>query len=154
MISGIVLVGPLGVNYAGSAVEAFQKDALAMAAAEPAIKLDLVTSSLPETQAYIAKEQGPLALGVPAALRAMKTVGCRVTEWHHYRMSLTCFLTPENHFVHLVVLPKEALAGARLPEALPTADGWRIAYRERDGMVMFWATHAPVEEFRQILQSS
>lgn len=153
VISGIVLVGPLGVNRAGSAVEAFQKDALAMVAAEPAIKLDLVTSSLPETRAYIAKQQGPLAPGVPVALQTMKTVGCRVTEWHHHRMSLTCFLTPGNHFVHLVVLPKEALANARLPEALPTADGWRIAYRERDGMVMFWATHAPVEQFLQILQS-
>jgi hypothetical protein len=156
VINGLILVGPLGVNRSRNASDAlaeFQKDALAMLSGEPGPKLDLMTPSLPATQAYIAKEQGPLAPTLPAALRGMHTAGCLVTEWHRYRISVTCFLAPGGELVHLVVLPKEALAGARLPGTFQTANGWRIAYRERDGVVMFWATHAPMDEFRNLLQS-
>ncbi|MBV9491636.1 MAG: hypothetical protein JO069_18245, partial [Verrucomicrobia bacterium] len=153
VISAIVLVGPLGANRPGDTLKAFQKDALALVAPEPAINLSLLTPSLAATRAYIVQAHGPVAPGVPAALRAMPTAGCLVTEWHHHRLSLTCFVMPGNRLVHLLVVPKDALDGARLPEGLQTAEGWHIAYREGQGMVMLWATHAPMEEFRQILQS-
>jgi hypothetical protein len=154
VVSGLLLVGPLGVKRSNTdTLAVFQKDALAMLSGQPGPKLDLVTPSLPATQAYIAKEQGPLAPTLPAALKEMHTAGCLVAEWHHYRISVTCFLAPDGQLVHLVVLPKDALAGARLPGSFQATDGWRIAYRERDGMVMFWATHAPMNEFRNLLQS-
>jgi hypothetical protein len=155
VISGLLLVGPLGVNRSNSTntLAVFQKDALAMLSGQPGPKLDLVTPSLPATQAYIAKEQGPLAPTLPAALKDMHTAGCMVTEWHHYRISVTCFLMPDGQLVHLVVLPKDALARAQLPDNFQAADGWRMAYRERDGMVMFWATRAPMNEFQNLLQS-
>ncbi|MBW0001767.1 MAG: hypothetical protein JO015_21935 [Verrucomicrobia bacterium] len=155
VIAGLVLVGPLGVNRSNgeNTLAVFQQDALAMLSGQPGPKLDFLTPSLPATQDYIAKEQGPLAPTLPAALKGMHTAGCLVTEWHHYRISLTCFLMHDGQLVHLVVLPKDALAGARLPGDFQAADGWRIVYRERDGMVMFWATHAPMNEFENLLQS-
>ena len=82
----------------------------------------------------------------------MPIAGCLVTEWRHHCLSLTCFVMPGNRLVHLVVVPKDALDGARLPEGLQPVEGWHLAYRERDGMVMLWATHAPVDEFKRILQ--
>lgn len=154
--SAALLVGPLGVNpfnNANDTLTAFQKDALAMLSGQPGPKLDFMTPSLPATQAYIAKERGPVAPTLPAALKEMPTAGCMVTEWRHHRISLTCFLAPDGQLVHLVVLPKDALAGARLPNTFQATDGWRMVYRERDGMVMFWATHAPMTEFRELLQS-
>ena len=157
VVSGLLLVGPLGVNRynndSNDTLAAFQKDALAMLSGQPGPKLDFMTPSLPATQAYIAREQAPLAPTLPAALRNMQTAGCLVTEWRHHRISVTCFLAPGGELVHLVVVPRAALAGARLPGTFQTADGWRIAYRERDGLVMFWATHAPMDEFRNLLQS-
>jgi hypothetical protein len=155
VISGLLLVGPLGVNRSSNnnTLAVFQKDALVMLSGQPGPKLDFMTPSLPATQAYIAKEQGPLAPTLPAALKEMHTAGCMVTEWHHYRISVTCFLAPDGQLVHLVVLPKDALAGAQLPGSFQATDGWRMAYRERDGMVMFWATHAPMSEFQNLLQS-
>jgi hypothetical protein len=154
-VSGILLVGPLGVNRSSNnnTLAVFQKDALVMLSGQPGPKLDFMTPSLPATQAYIAKEQGPLAPTLPAALKEMHTAGCMVTEWHHYRISVTCFLAPDGELVHLVVLPKDALAGAELPRAFQAADGWRMAYRERDGVVMFWATRAPMNELQNLLQS-
>jgi hypothetical protein len=154
VVSGLLLVGPLGVNRSkNDSLAVFQKDALAMLSGQPGPKLDLMTPSLPATQDYIARKQGPLAPTLPAALKEMRTAGCLVTEWHHYRVSVTCFLTSDGQLVHLVVLPRDALPGARLPGNFQAADGWRMAYRERDGMVMFWATHAPMNEFRNLLQS-
>lgn len=155
VIGGLLLVGPMGVNRPNNdnALAVFQNDALAMLSGQPGPKLDFVTPSLPATQAYIAKEQGPLAPMLPAALKDMRTAGCMVTEWHHYRISVTCFLMQNGQLVHLVVLPKEALAGAQLPGSFQATDGWKTAYRERAGMVMFWATHAPMNEFRNLLQS-
>ena len=148
-------MGPLSVTRSSNdrILAVFQKDAFSMLAGQPGPKLDLVTPSLPATQAYIAEKQGPLAPTLPAALKEMPTAGCLVTEWHDHRISVTCFLTPEGQLVHLVVLPEDALAGARLPDTFQTADGWRFAYRERGGVVMFWATHAPMNEFRNLLQS-
>jgi hypothetical protein len=154
VISGVLLVGPLGRGHRDNdAVSAFQQDALAMLSVQPAPKLDLVTSSLPETQAYIARQQGPLAPALPAALRDSNTAGCRVMEWRHHRISLTCFLLPDGRVVHLIVLPKSAIVGTRLPAAYQTVDNWHIAFRERDNRVMFWATRAPMDEFHKILQS-
>lgn len=154
VVSGLLLVGPLGVNRSRSETLAvFQKDALAMLSGRPGPKLDFVTPSLPATQAYIAEKQGPLAPTLPAALKEMHTAGCLVTEWHDHRISVTCFLMPDGQLVHLVVLPRDALAGASLPGSFQATDGWRMAYQERDGMVMFWATRAPMNEFRNLLQS-
>jgi hypothetical protein len=154
VIIGVVLVGPLGMNRSdGNTVAAFQRDALAMLSVQPGPRLDLATSSLPETQVYIAKEKGPLAPTLPPALWGVNTAGCRVTEWHNHRISLTCFQVPGGQLIHLIVLSKNALDNDRLPSAFQTTDGWWVAYRERDGMVMFWATRAPIEEFRRILQS-
>ncbi|MBV8899180.1 MAG: hypothetical protein JOY92_03595 [Verrucomicrobia bacterium] len=154
VVGGLLLVGPLGVNRSrNDSLAVFQTDALAMLSGQPGPKLDLVTPSLPATQAYIAGKKGPLAPALPATLKEMNTAGCLVTEWHHYRISVTCFLMPDGQLVHLVVLPRDALAGASLPGSFQTADGWRMAYRERGGMVMFWATRAPMNEFRTLLQS-
>ncbi|MBV9492575.1 MAG: hypothetical protein JO069_23020, partial [Verrucomicrobia bacterium] len=53
VISAVVLVGPLGANRPGDTLKAFQKDALALVAPEPAINLSLLTPSLAATRAYI-----------------------------------------------------------------------------------------------------
>ena len=153
LINAVLLVRPLRVNRRGDALGVFEKDALAMLSVQPGPKLDLLTPSLPETQAYIAREQGPVAPSLPPVLRGLSTAGCRVTEWHHHRMSLTCFQTPGGSLVHLIVLLKSALVRARLPSGFETINGWHVAYREQNGMVMFLATRAPMDEFQKVLQS-
>ncbi|HEY0789859.1 MAG TPA: hypothetical protein VGD78_02235 [Chthoniobacterales bacterium] len=152
-VSAVVLIGPLRPSSRSSGLAAaFQRDALAMVSLPAGPKLDLITSSFAETQAYIAQQQGPSAPAIPASLQRMHTAGCRVMEWRGHRMSLTCFRLPDGRLVHLLVIPKSAL-GTELPPQPGSEGPWEMICQEMNGMVMLWASQTSPENLRQILQS-
>jgi hypothetical protein len=153
-VTAVILIGPLRpAAHPTGLVAAFQQDALAMVSLPAGPKLDLVTSSLVETQAYISQRQGPHAPTIPASLQRMATAGCRVMDWRGHRMSLTCFRLPDGRLVHLLVIPKDALGSSSLPGQLESEGSWQMVYQEVGGMVMLWTSQTPAASLRRILQS-
>jgi hypothetical protein len=130
----------------------FRSDALAMVSLQPAPQLDLQTASLETVDAFLDKRDASRLGAIPQRLRGMPTAGCKVFVWRNHRASLTCFNLPSGKLLHLVVIPEDALEGSAMPSGLYSENGWQLMFQKRDGLVVMWASQAPMEEVKQLIE--
>jgi hypothetical protein len=134
-----------------SSFRSFRSDALAMVDVKPAPKLDLETASLGTAEAFIDQCEAPRLNRFPPRLRAMATAGCRVFVWRQHPASLTCFRMPTGELLHLIVIREDAIGGSNMPSALYSENGWHLMFQKKDGLIVMWASQAPMEELKQVL---
>ena len=134
-----------------SQFQSFYSDALAMVGVKPAPKLDLETASLGITQAFIGQHDAPRLGRFPPELQVMATAGCRVFVWRQHRASLTCFRLLSGNLLHLVVIDANALGDPNMPSGLLTENGWHILFQKKNGLIVMWASQAPMNELKQLL---
>jgi hypothetical protein len=131
----------------------FRSDALAMVSVKPAPILDLETPSLGTTQAFIAAHDAPRLQQFPPKLQAMATAGCRVFVWRQHPASLTCFHLPSGKFLHAVVIRADAVGNPDLPSGPYSENGWHVMFQKKAGLLVMWATQAPMEEVKQFIET-
>jgi hypothetical protein len=131
----------------------FRSDALAMVSAKPAPILDLETPSFGTTQAFIAAHEAPRLRQFPPKLQAMSTAGCRVFAWRQHPASLTCFHLPSGKFLHAVVIRADAVGNPDLPAGPYSENGWHVMFQKKEGMLVMWASQAPMEELKQFIET-
>ena len=129
----------------------FYADALAIVGVKPVPKLDLETASLETTQAFIEQHDAPRLTAFPQKLRGMATAGCRVFVWRQHLASLTCFCLPSGTLLHLVVIREDALGDTKLPTGTYSQNGWDLMFQKKNGLILMWASQAPMAEFKQLL---
>jgi hypothetical protein len=129
----------------------FKTDALAMVSAQGGPELDLRTPDLSETQSYLREHQAPYDEALPNRLKSMETEGCRAFVWKQYPASLTCFRLPNGLLLHLVMINREALGNANIPVGMKSMGEWHVMFQQKDGMLMMWATQAPMEKLKEML---
>lgn len=134
-----------------SQFQSFYSDALAMVGEKPAPKLDLETVSLEIAQTFIEQHDAPRLALFPPTLQAMATAGCRVFFWRQHLASLTCFRLPSGDLLHLVVIDEKALGDPKLPAGLYSENGWHMMFQKKNGLVVMWASQAPMNELKQLL---
>jgi hypothetical protein len=131
----------------------FRSDALAMVAVKPAPKLDLETPSLGTAETFIEAHNAPRLGQFPQKLQAMATAGCRVFLWRKHPASLTCFRLPSGHLLHLVVIREDAVGNPDMPSAPYSENGWHLMFQKKDGLIVMWASQAPMEELKQLVET-
>jgi hypothetical protein len=129
----------------------FYFDALAMVAVKPAPKLDLETESLGTTQTFIKQHDAPRLGQFPPNLQALATAGCRVFVWRQHPASLTCFRLPSGILLHLVVIDQSALGDSNIPSGPYSENGWNLMFQKKNGLILMWASQAPMGDFKQLL---
>ena len=134
-----------------SRFQSFCSEVLAMVAVRPAPKLDLETASLGISQAFIQQHEAPQLGQFPLKLQAMATAGCRVFVWRQHLASLTCFRLPSGTLLHLVVMEEKAVGDPKMPAGLYSENGWHLMFQKKNGLIVMWASQAPVEELKQLL---
>jgi hypothetical protein len=132
----------------------FKTDALAMVSAQGGPELDLRTPDLSETQAFLREHKAPYYEALPSRLKSMETAGCRSFVWKDYPASLTCFRLPEGLLLHLVVIEKAALDNANIPAGMKAMGDWHVMFQQKNGMLLMWASQAPMDQLRQVLVAS
>jgi hypothetical protein len=131
----------------------FSADAMAVVSTKPAPKLDLETPSLQIAEAYIDAHSAPRMTHFPAKLQVMPTAGCRVFLWQKHPVSLTCFHLPSGKLLHLVVIRADAVGDSGMPTGLYSADGWHLMFQKKNGLILMWASQAPMDELKQIIET-
>ena len=134
-----------------SSFRSFCSDALAMVEVKPAPKLDLETPSLDTAEAFIDQREAPRLDRFPPRLRAMDTAGCRVFVWRQHPASLTCFRMPSGKLLHLIVIREDAVGGSNMPSGPYSENGWHLMFQKKDGLVVMWASQAPMEQLKEVL---
>jgi hypothetical protein len=134
-----------------SRFQSFCSDALAMVAVRPVPKLDLEAASLGITQAFIQQHGAPELRRFPPKLQAMATAGCRVFVWQQHLASLTCFRLPSGTLLHLVVIDERALEDPKLPSGLLSENGLHMMFEKKNGLIVMWASQAPIDEWKQLV---
>jgi hypothetical protein len=129
----------------------FYSDALAMVGVKPAPKLDLETASLGTAQAFIEQHDAPRLGQFPQKLQAMATAGCRVFVWRKHPASLTCFRLLSGNLLHLVVIGEDALGDSKMPSGPYSENGWNLMFQKKNGLIVMWASQAPMDELKQLL---
>jgi hypothetical protein len=129
----------------------FKSDAMAIVSVEGGPALDLKTPDLSETQTYLRDHQAPRDDVIPTRLQSMETAGCRVFVWKDNPASLTCFRLPGGLLLHLVVIDRKAMGNADIPVGFKSVGDWHVMFQEKGGMLMMWATQAPMEQLKQMV---
>jgi hypothetical protein len=151
-IAALVLSNQAGLfRNQSQPFDKFCSDALAMVSVKPAPKLDLETASLSSAETFIDEHQAPRLEQFPQKLRDMATAGCRVFLWQQHPASLTCFRLPSGNLLHLVVIRKDAIGGSNMPSGPYTENGWHLMFQKKDGLILMWASQAPMEELKQLV---
>jgi hypothetical protein len=155
-----LLLGGLAVFYStypgrSGRLQEFRADALAIVSVQGGPILDFKTPQLSETQNYLRDHQAPFEPGqaLPFQLRSIETAGCRAFLWKRYPASLTCFLLPDGHLLHLIAIDEEAMQTANMPVGVQSIGDWHIVFQRKNGMLLMWATQAPMERLKELLVS-
>jgi hypothetical protein len=133
--------------------QSFCSDALAMVAVKPAPKLDLETPNLETAEAFIAAHDAPRLSQFPQKLQAMTTAGCRVFLWREHPASLTCFRLPSGELLHAVVIRADAVGRTDMPSGPYSENGWHLMFQKKAGLLVMWASQAPMEELKQFIET-
>jgi hypothetical protein len=86
------------------------------------------------------------ALGICAP-----TAGCRVFIWRKHPASLTCFRRPSGNLLHLVVIGEDALPDSKMPSGPYSENGWNLVFQRKNGLIVMWASQAPMDDLKQLL---
>jgi hypothetical protein len=151
-----LVVGGIAVFYSlrqtgSDRFQEFKTDAMAMVSAQGGPVLDLWTADVSQTQNYLRDHQAPYDEWLPNRLKSMETAGCRAFVWKDYPASLTCFRLPNGMLLHLVVIDRAAMGNADIPVGMKSVGDWHVMIQQKDGMLMMWATKAPMDEFKQMV---
>jgi hypothetical protein len=153
MAAALVLTYQSGLFRASSdRFREFRSDALAIVSAKPTPELDMLTASLATADAFLDAREAARLRVVPEKLRSMPTAGCKVFVWRNHRSSLTCFTLPSGNLLHLVVIHESALDGSAMPTGFYSENGWQLMFQKKEGMVVMWATKAPMDEVKQLIE--
>jgi hypothetical protein len=131
----------------------FYADALAVVGVKPMPKLDLETPSLGTAEAFIEQHDAPRLSEFPQKLQAMATAGCRVFVWRQHPASLTCFRLPSGYLLHVVVISEDALGNSKLPAGPYSDHGWNVMLQKKNGLIAMWASQAPMEEVKKLVET-
>jgi hypothetical protein len=152
VLAALLLSNQIGLLRSPSErFRSFHSNALAMVAVKPAPKLDLETESLGIAQAFIKQHDAPRLGQFPPKLQAMATAGCRVFVWRNHPASLTCFRLPSGILLHLVVIDADALGDSAIPSGPYSENGWHLMFQKKNGLIVMWASQAPMDELKQLL---
>jgi hypothetical protein len=150
-----LLLGGLAVFYSDRGgpdrFQEFKSDALAMVSAEGGPALDLWTPKLSEAETYLRDHQAPYDEALPTRLKSMETAGCRAFVWNQYPASLTCFRLGNGMLLHLVVINRKAIGDSNIPDGIKSMGDWHVMFQQKDGMLMMWASQAPMEKLKEML---
>jgi hypothetical protein len=151
-----VVLGGLGVFYSThrggpDRFQEFKSDALAMVSAQGGPALDLWTPKLNETETYLRDHQAPFDDALPTRLKSMETAGCKAFVWNEYPASLTCFRLANGMLLHLVVIDRKAVGDSNIPAGMKSLGDWHVMFQQKDGMLMMWASQAPMEKLKEML---
>ena|ERR1700730_5098762 len=64
---------------------------------------------------------------------------------------LLVFHLPSGNLIHLVVIREEAVGGLGIPSGPYSENAWHMMFEEKDGMIVMWASEAPMDELKQLL---
>jgi len=65
--------------------------------------------------------------------------------------SLTCFRLPSGNLLHLIVIAEDALGDANMPSGPSSENGWHLMFQKKNGLLVMWASQAPMDELKQLL---
>jgi hypothetical protein len=82
----------------------------------------------------------------------MTTAGCRVFLWRQHPASLTCFRLPSGNLLHAVVIREDAVGRADMPSGPYAENGWHLMFQKKAGLLVMWASQAPMEELKQFFE--
>jgi len=129
----------------------YQNAAFAVLSEGPAPKLDLLTSDLSRSQEYLSEKAAPRAPEIPAALRELRTVGCKAINWNGRMISLTCFNLPSGELLHMFVIDAKTLSKIPLQPGIREINGWHVELRREHGMLLMFVSKAPMPELVQYI---
>jgi hypothetical protein len=119
--------------------------------------LDHMTNNLAAVRAWLASQSAHEDLVVPAGLRGLPPLGCRVYEWHGRKVTLVCFKLKGNRTdeAHLLVVDASQLRGAPGRAARFAQQGrWATATWREGPHVYVLATHGDEAKVRRLLTSA
>jgi hypothetical protein len=142
-----------GLVPAKSKLDLFETQMMAMLGNRPAPKLDLQTDSLAQVDQYLTAHGAPQNKALPARLETMPTAGCRAFTWNGASVSLTCFQLHDGQLLHLLVMDKSKVGSMEWPQGWQTRDGWNLMFQERNGLLILWATQAPADMLKTLIEA-
>jgi hypothetical protein len=138
---------------AKSKLDLFEAQIMAILGNGPGPELDLRTNSLAQVDEYLSAHGAPQNKALPARLETMPTAGCRAFTWDGVPVSLTCFELHDGRLLHLVVLDKSKAGPMEWPHGWQTHNGWNLMFQERNGLLILWATQAPADMLKNLVQA-
>jgi hypothetical protein len=129
----------------------FYSDALALVGVKPTPKFDLETASLGTAQSFLEQRNAPRLGQFPQKLQAMATAGCRVFVWRQHPASLTCFRLPSGNLLNLMVIREDAVGDSNMPTGPYWENGWQLIFQKKNGLIVMWASQAPMDELKGLL---
>jgi hypothetical protein len=129
----------------------YQNAALGVLSEGAAPKLDLMTSDLSRAEQYLARNQAPRASEIPATLRQLTPVGCRVIAWNGRMMSLTCFSLPDGELLHMFVIDAKSMGTIAAPDEIREINGWHVKFQSQNGMLLMLISKAPIVELSRYI---
>lgn len=115
-------------------------------------RVDHKGPSLDEHKAHLAAASAPVPGAMPAGIRSMRCLACKVVKVKGRPASIVCFLISPKKEAHLVVMDSPEPAGAA-PASAPLfaeVQGWHTAQWTADGKVYLLATQAEPALLRQL----
>lgn len=76
---------------------------------------ELESTDLAQLQDFLAKADAPARLNIPAKLKNLGPIGCRVLRFRGHDVSLICFKRAEDKLVHLFIIDAAAVAHSNAP---------------------------------------
>jgi hypothetical protein len=81
----------------------------------------------------------------------MATAGCRVFVWRQHPASLTCFRLPSGNLLNLMVIREDAVGDSNMPTGPYSENGWQLMFQKKNGLIVMWASQAPMDELKELL---
>lgn len=103
--------------------------------------LDSESRDVNALQAYLSRHDSPADFQLPAKMRELASIGCRVLNWHGRKVSLICFHFGQGREVHLFIMDQtdwNHLPPEQSP-ALVSSGFWMTAAWQREGKAFLLA---------------
>jgi len=91
----------------------YREEMVSIVKVTPALELE--STDLARVQDFLAKANAPARLNIPAKLKNLGPIGCRVLRFRGHDVSLICFKRAEDKLVHLFIIDAAAVAHASAP---------------------------------------
>ena len=151
LVLGLLLLWQMALNLPRKQDRFIAFHSAALADFKPLPRLDLLATTLQETQEFLQTKAAPTAPALPLALAVLSTAGCKTFVWEGQPGSLTCFDLPGGQLLHLFVIDKNAFKRQPIPTGFRKIGDWTVKFSESNGMVMMWVSRAPVEKIKQFV---